>query len=445
LSTSLVGAKPKGSIDITISNASGGNVMIAWMGEKGKDNADLGELLVNTGTGLSTFANHQFQIREIPLDTTGACQSEDKTCRVAYLKVKDIHNAEYSVNPDFEIEERNLLKADADVDSVDPEEAISICKELAKKGFGEGNNSQQSIMMNYKACLTKGLAPKLKETNDEIEFMSSIRHTVASNLENFTCADPDMDSSPDVRYYDWISDKDHVARAVHIKLDRPASRIRVVENFASEEECQAVEEEAADRLSQASTADGKGGHQISKARKALQASIHPAWDREEDGDLIAQLSRRVYDFVNHVLDLDISHEGQEPLMSIQYNGRGKSDGEPDRYTPHCDGECEGKPYKFGQRMATMVIYCTIPERGGHTNFRNSNVHIKPSAGSAIFFGYIDPETKIMDDGFTTHSGCPVYEGEKKIVTQWVRLGVTKEVNSDSFNTLGILHSEAGED
>ena len=54
--------------------------------------------------------------------------------------------------------------------------------------------------------------------------------------------------------------------------------------------------------------------------------------------------------------------------------------------------------------------------------------------SAIFFSYIDPETKLMDTGFTEHSGCPVFSGEKKIVTQWIRLGVDDENTWDSFNT-----------
>jgi len=40
-------------------------------------------------------------------------------------------------------------------------------------------------------------------------------------------------------------------------------------------------------------------------------------------------------------------------------------------------------------------------------------------------------------GLTEHSGCPVYEGEKKIVTQWIRLGVDDENPWDSFNTLGV--------
>ena len=86
------------------------------------------------------------------------------------------------------------------------------------------------------------------------------------------------------------------------------------------------------------------------------------------------------------------------------------------------------------RMATMVMYCTLPTKGGSTNFRNSGVHVKPVKGNAIFFSYIDPETKLMDNGFTEHSGCPVYEGEKKIVTQWIRYGVDSENKWDSFNT-----------
>jgi hypothetical protein len=65
---------------------------------------------------------------------------------------------------------------------------------------------------------------------------------------------------------------------------------------------------------------------------------------------------------------------------------------------HATGECAGLPFKAGNRMATMVLYCTVPEAGGHTNFRNSGVHVKPKTGNGIFFSYIDPETLTMDNG-----------------------------------------------
>ena len=80
------------------------------------------------------------------------------------------------------------------------------------------------------------------------------------------------------------------------------------------------------------------------------------------------------------------------------------------------------------------ILSTIPEKGGHTNFQSAGVHIKPEVGSAIFFSYIDPETNLTDNGLTTHSGCPVYEGEKKIITQWVRYGVDSRTTHNHYNT-----------
>ena len=48
----------------------------------------------------------------------------------------------------------------------------------------------------------------------------------------------------------------------------------------------------------------------------------------------------------------------------------------------------------------------------------------------------------MDSGLTEHSGCPVIEGEKKIVTQWIRLGVSDADPWNSFNTLGVKYSDA---
>ena len=65
---------------------------------------------------------------------------------------------------------------------------------------------------------------------------------------------------------------------------------------------------------------------------------------------------------------------------------------------------------------------------------NAGIHIKPKKYAATFFTYIDPNTMIVDDGLTQHSGCPVFEGEKRIVTQWIRLGVDKENPWDSFDT-----------
>ena len=55
-------------------------------------------------------------------------------------------------------------------------------------------------------------------------------------------------------------------------------------------------------------------------------------------------------------------------MSIQYFRCGLDNNALDRYLPHCDGDCTGLPFRHGNRIATVVVYCNVPERGGATNF-----------------------------------------------------------------------------
>ncbi|KAL7527321.1 hypothetical protein ACHAWF_006315, partial [Thalassiosira exigua] len=299
-------------------------------------------------------------------------------------------------------------------DSADPDAAAKALEDLAE-------------------CVGAGVAKQIETANEEVAFQAEIRKKMAESWENYTCADENVNATKPKRDERWRGKK------VGVMIDRPRSKVHTIENFLTEEECRAVEEAARPILHDAAVADGSGGGHLSDSRKAKQAGIKVHWEKEAEGDLIARLSRRVYDYVNHVLPFNIKENGQENLMSIQYFGRGPDDEAPDRYMPHCDGDCMGLDFKPGNRMATVVMYCEIPKVGGATNFRNSGVHIKPKKYAATFFSYIDPVTMKMDSGFTEHSGCPVVEGEKKIVTQWVRLGVDDENPWRSFNTRESLH------
>lgn len=394
---------------------------------------------------LDTYYGHEFQILELPNERSHCESDVDTSCKSGNFEVTEKSQQFILIKANLEI-----VSGVAEVyvpSATTPSQVIAECQERAEKRVAaspENSAEADSALDELMACVETGMSQPILAVNDEMLFHSSIREYIAIHMENFTCVDDNLGTTPDVDTRDWTSDKDGKTRTVHAKLDRPASRIHVIEDFASADECLAMEDAATPKLHQASVADGKGGVQFSEHRKAMQAAITPNWDEEENGDLVAGLSQRVYDYTNHVLGLNVTHFGQEPLMSIQYFGRGYNDTTPDRYAPHCDGSCDGKPHRSGSRMATMVIYCTIPERGGHTNFQNAGVHVKPSAGNAIFFSYIDPETKKLDNALTQHSGCPVYEGEKKIITQWVRYGVDQETDWTDFNTLGILNSEAGE-
>lgn len=316
---------------------------------------------------------------------------------------------------------------------------LSDCEQKILQDASSGGLSAAEAVEKLKNCVSSGVALEMEKAQEEIGFQTQIRTKMAESLENYTCADFDLPSNEPEEETQWH----HKGEVwdVDIHIDRPASKIHVVHDFITPAECEAMEDAAVPLLHRATVADGKGGSELSPNRKAMQAGIKIPWGLEAEGNLLTSISRRVYDYVNYVLEMEIEEHGQEDLMSIQYEGRGEDDESPDRYTPHCDGECTGMEFKTGNRMATMVIYCDVPAKGGATNFRNSGLHIVPTAGSASFFSYIDPETMTMDNGFTEHSGCPVVEGEKKIVTQWVRYGVDADSPWDSFNTLGIKISD----
>lgn len=169
--------------------------------------------------------------------------------------------------------------------------------------------SVTSILDLISECVEKGIADEIEKANEEITFQASVRTDMGELLENYTCADATLNTTEPVRTEYWRDKK------VGIMMERPSFKIHTIENFITPEECMAVSEVADPILEDAEVADGSGGGQISENRKAKQAAIEVDWDEEEEGDLIAQLSRRVYDYVNHALPFDIKENGQEDLVS----------------------------------------------------------------------------------------------------------------------------------
>ena len=236
---------------------------------------------------------------------------------------------------------------------------VQACQEQAKaKVLAAKDNTDEALkaMDELVACVEVGVASTISKSKEELSFQSRIRREMAAKMENYTCVDPKAVTNEPLETESWLSRNDRRYYQVQILLNRPASRIHVIDNFITKDECDAMEEAALPQLHRATVADGKGGSHYSEHRKAMQAGIKVPWNLETEGNPIARLSRRVYDYTEHVLGLGIKENGQEDLMSIQYFGRGENDTAPDRYMPHCDGECIGTSHKLGNRVATMVMY-----------------------------------------------------------------------------------------
>jgi hypothetical protein len=316
----------------------------------------------------------------------------------------------------------------------------------------------KDIVSEMARCIQTAISPTMQQLQQRLEEESIWRKQLAQQFETYTCADDTLPTTRAIAIQEWIDptttnnnndDDDDTSPpqqqqqqpyTVHILHHRPASQIHLIEHFITDEECDAIHQEAGPHLTAASTFDETGGITYSESRKAMQSSI--SITNLPQNNPIYALYKRIIRYANDTMGRDgggiieIRAEGQENLMSIQYVGRGMEDTTPDQYLPHCDGNCNGKPHVFATRVASMVLYCDVPIRGGATNFQNVGIHIHPTKNAGLFFSYMNPKTMMMDHGYTTHSGCPVYDGIKRIVTEWMRVGVTEDVPWNAYNTLG---------
>lgn len=417
---------------INILNDSAEKVEIYWLKPNSGEAVRYSDVQAGSSLKINSFVNHTFMLREGSVDDV-YCHNQEEDCHVNYITVSE-DTTQVVVSEGLKVQYAEAVEELSEATS-----AIEGCKKDAAEKLALAVESSK-VFDYFSTCVETRVARLLEKKNEAIALESQIRKDIADKLENFTCADNSLPTTPPKEVRTW--NHNGTVREVYVLHERPASKIHVLKDFISPEECDAIQKAAKPILHRGTVADGAGGHKLSDHRKAWQAGIKIPWNKEAEGDPIARVTRRLYDYTNDATGYNLSVVGQEDLMSIQYFGNGEGDPSPDQYRPHCDGDCDGLPHKQGGRVATVVMYCDVPTKGGYTNFMQAGVIAKPEVGAAAFFSYMDPETTIKDTGFTTHSGCPVLEGTKRIAVQWMRIGVDAENPWDSFNTLTIKKNEA---
>lgn len=258
---------------------------------------------------------------------------------------------------------------------------------------------------------------------------------MADELRNYSCADSTRETTEALRSYSTLPDKlSGVFQDVSVLLDAPNAQILHLRNFVSPSECEAVRSQVlstfTDGLPRAMVEDSLTRKPVRDPyRVAYNGGVDPTLFNQEH--TIRRVAQRALDLTAEQMPfISIgSLEGQEPLGFIQYTDQG------DEYRAHCDGSCDGSSYRNGGRVATVIMYCRVAEVGGGTTFSKSNVFVKPSVGDAVFFSYVGADGW-TDFGLTEHSGCPVHRGEKWVLTQWIRQGVSASVTHKNFDALG---------
>jgi prolyl 4-hydroxylase len=194
-------------------------------------------------------------------------------------------------------------------------------------------------------------------------------------------------------------------RHVHVLSVMKHPRILVLGNMLSDDECDALIAAAKPRLARSLTVSTQTGGEEINADRTSNGMFFPRGDNE----VVQRLEARIAKLFSWPL------ENGEGLQVLHYRPGAE-------YKPHYDYFDPKEPgtpkilLRGGQRVATVLVYLSEPEKGGGTTFPDVSLEIAPKRGNAVFFSYdkAHPSTKSL------HGGAPVIAGEKWIATKWLR-------------------------
>lgn len=194
-------------------------------------------------------------------------------------------------------------------------------------------------------------------------------------------------------------------RTIHVLFSSLAPRLVVFRDFLSDRECDAMIEAARPRLVPSTVVDNDSGK---NARHDGRVSEGMFFARCE-----SPLVRTIEERIATLLRWPIDHG--ETLQVLRYGIGGKYDPHYDYFDPAFPGSTE--PLRVaGNRVGTLIMVLQAPVRGGATVFPDAGIEVAAQRGHAVFFSYDRPEPSTK----TLHGGAPVIEGEKWIVTKWLR-------------------------
>ena len=188
--------------------------------------------------------------------------------------------------------------------------------------------------------------------------------------------------------------------------DQP--RIMAYSGFATESECQWVMSRARDRLQPAkvfSTASGDQTYNEARDNSAIEFQL-------TDMDLVLEVLRARISAATR-LPVPIF----EPTQILHYAVGEQFRPHHDFLDPDVPGFAEYLK-KFGQRIATVLIYLNGGYSGGETVFPKVGINYRGEAGDALFFTNVDRSGR--GDPLTMHAGTPPTSGEKWVFSQWIR-------------------------
>jgi prolyl 4-hydroxylase len=192
---------------------------------------------------------------------------------------------------------------------------------------------------------------------------------------------------------------------VLMRCERP--QVIVFADVLSPDECGEMIERSRHRLKRSTTVNPDTG----KEDVIRNRTSEGIWYQRGEDPFIERLDRRIASLMNWPV------ENGEGLQILHYGTTGE-------YRPHFDYFPPDQPgsavhtAQGGQRVATLVVYLNDVPDGGETTFPAAGMAVAARQGGAVYFRYMNGQRQL--DPLTLHGGAPVLDGDKWIMTKWMR-------------------------
>ena len=192
---------------------------------------------------------------------------------------------------------------------------------------------------------------------------------------------------------------------VLVRMEQPV--LAVLEDVLSGDECAELIELSRARLRPSTVVDPRTGEDaVAEYRDSMGMFF-----QLEETPLVAKLDRRIS------AAMSCPVENGEGLQVLRYGPGAKT-------TPHFDfllpsnEASRASLARSGQRISTLVVYLNDVASGGETVFPGIGLAVSARKGNAVYFEYANSRRQV--DTRSLHAGAPVVEGEKWVVTKWMR-------------------------
>jgi len=192
---------------------------------------------------------------------------------------------------------------------------------------------------------------------------------------------------------------------VHMRTGDPVCA--ALGNVLDAEECRTLIEMARPRLKPSTLVDPMSGRDVVSRMRSSWGMFF----RLEENAFVARLDRRLSRLMNLPL------ENGEGLQVLHYPTGAGSEPHLDYLQPGNAANRESIA-RSGQRVSTLVTYLNDVPAGGQTVFPALGWAVSPLRGNAVYFEYGDDDGQV--DARSLHASAPVTQGEKWVVTKWMR-------------------------